>query len=39
MRNELTGRGLVITGPYIEIYGHWTSDEAKLETELIMALK
>ncbi|MBA4849269.1 GyrI-like domain-containing protein [Emticicia sp. BO119] len=25
--------------PNIEIYGHWNSDESKLETELIMCLK
>ncbi|HWB26929.1 MAG TPA: hypothetical protein VG738_15705 [Chitinophagaceae bacterium] len=38
MRDELTGRGYRVTLPYIEIYGHWTSDETKLETELLMAL-
>jgi len=25
--------------PYIEIYGHWTNDETKAETELLMNLK
>jgi effector-binding domain-containing protein len=39
MTSELTKRGLEITLPYIEIYGHWTNDETKLETELIMCLK
>ena len=38
MRNELKNRGEVIRDPYIEIYGHWTSDESKLETTLIMCL-
>jgi predicted transcriptional regulator YdeE len=38
MRDELKKRGLVITSPYIEIYGHWTSDETKSETELLMAI-
>ena len=39
MRDELNKRGLVIELPYIEIYGHWTNDDDKLETELLMALK
>ena len=39
MRDELTGRGLVAGFPYIEIYGHWTNEEAKLETELLISLK
>ena len=39
MREELISKGFEITFPYIEIYGHWTNDEAKLETELIMCLK
>jgi len=38
MRDELKRKGLVVTVPYIEIYGHWTSDEMKLETELLMGL-
>lgn len=39
MRDELRSQGLETYLPYIEIYGHWTSDESKLETELIMCLK
>jgi hypothetical protein len=39
MRNELKDRGFAIDSPYIEIYGHWTNDETKLETELLMCLK
>jgi effector-binding domain-containing protein len=39
MIGELNKRGLSITDPYIEIYGHWTNDETKLETELLMSLK
>lgn len=39
MRNELTRQGYEIRLPYIEIYGHWTGDESKLETELFMCLK
>lgn len=38
MRSELAARKLKVVAPYIEIYGHWTKDESKLETELIMAL-
>jgi hypothetical protein len=36
---ELIRRGLQTGLPYIEIYGHWTADEAKLETALIWCLK
>jgi effector-binding domain-containing protein len=39
MIEELKNKGFEITSPYIEIYGHWTSDETKLETELLMCLK
>jgi hypothetical protein len=39
MRNELKKQGYEVTLPYLEIYGHWTKDENKLETELIMCLK
>ncbi len=39
MTNELKSRGFETALPYIEIYGHWTNDETKLETELLMSLK
>jgi effector-binding domain-containing protein len=39
MRDELKNKGLDVTFPYVEIYGHWTSEESKLETELLMSLK
>ena len=39
MRDELKNRGLEVSFPYVEIYGHWTNDETKLETELLMCLK
>lgn len=39
MRAELERRGLEIISPYIEIYGHWTNDETKLETELLMPIE
>jgi hypothetical protein len=38
MREELTRQGFGTALPYIEIYGHWTNDETKLETDLIMSL-
>ena len=38
MRDEIKNRGFEIVLPYIEIYGHWTNDETKLETELLMAI-
>jgi hypothetical protein len=39
MANELKNRGFETTLPYVEIYGHWTNDESRLETELLMCLK
>lgn len=39
MRDELKSKGLETCLPYIEIYGHWTEDESKLETKLLMSLK
>ncbi|MEZ5041948.1 MAG: hypothetical protein R2828_18775 [Saprospiraceae bacterium] len=39
MRAELKKRRFEIGRPYLEIYGHWTDDETKLETELIIPLK
>ena len=38
MREELKEKGLEITTPYIERYGHWTNNQMKLETELLIAL-
>ena len=39
MRDDLKRRGFETILPYVEIYGHWTSDESKLETELLMSLR
>ncbi|HZV68630.1 MAG TPA: GyrI-like domain-containing protein [Saprospiraceae bacterium] len=39
MTDELKSKGYETILPYIEIYGHWTNDETKLETELLMTLK
>lgn len=39
MQNEIKKQGFETDSPYIEIYGHWTNDESKLETELLMGLK
>ena len=39
MIDELKKKGFEISDPYVEIYGHWTNDESKLETELLMNLK
>jgi effector-binding domain-containing protein len=38
MQDELKGRGFETSLPYIEVYGHWTNDESKLETELLISL-
>jgi len=39
MTDELKSKGYETVLPIIEIYGHWTNDETKLETELLMSLK
>lgn len=39
MGDELKREGYQMGDQYIEIYGHWTNDESKLETELFMSLK
>jgi effector-binding domain-containing protein len=39
MKEELLNTGFEIIFPYIEIYGHWTKDENKLETELLMCIR
>ena len=39
MTDQLKSKGYETILPYIEIYGHWTNDETKLETELLMSLK
>jgi hypothetical protein len=39
MTSELKKKGWEVDGTYIEIYGHWTNDETKAETELLMCLK
>jgi hypothetical protein len=39
MRDALKSKGFETGLPYVEIYGHWTNDETKLETELIISLK
>ncbi len=39
IKDESVRQGFEVTLPHIEIYGHWTADETKLETELLMSLK
>lgn len=39
MRDELMNKGFEADSPYIEIYGHWTNDETKLETDLLVNIK
>ena len=39
MTSDLKNRAFETRLPYIEIYGHWSKDETKLETELIFCLK
>jgi len=38
MHEELRKRNIDFYYPFLEIYGHWTNDETKLETEIIFSL-
>jgi predicted transcriptional regulator YdeE len=39
VQDLLKEKGFSATLPYVEVYGHWTHDEAMLETELFISLK
>lgn len=39
MTQALEARGLRTGWPMVEVYGHWSSDESKLETETFVALR
>lgn len=39
MKKSIRDKGNEVILPYIEVYGHWSNDESKLETELFMCLK
>jgi len=39
MNDEIKQQGFEVVFPHIEIYGHWTNDENKLETESLRSLK
>jgi effector-binding domain-containing protein len=38
MNEELRKRNIDFYYPFLEVYGHWTNDETKLETEIIFSL-
>ena len=38
MHSELEKRNINFYFPFLEIYGHWTNDETKLETEILFSL-
>lgn len=38
LKAEFDQAGIKTGLPYLEIYGHWTEDESKLETELLWAV-
>jgi hypothetical protein len=38
VREEFKRVGIQARLPYVEIYGHWTEDPAKLETELLWSI-
>ena|SRR5215831_7690023 len=39
MHAELASRNLDFYFPFLEIYGHWTPDESKLETDILFSLE
>jgi effector-binding domain-containing protein len=38
MKEELKRQGYTSMPVLVEIYGHWTNDESKLETEILISL-
>jgi len=38
MHDELAKRNMDFYFPFLEIYGHWTPDESKLETDILFSL-
>ena len=38
MHAELSKRNLNFFFPFLEVYGHWTPDESKLETDILFSL-
>lgn len=38
MNQNVKARGYRTTWPMVEVYGHWSDDESKLETDLFMAV-
>ncbi|MFO0861207.1 MAG: hypothetical protein U0570_11675 [Phycisphaerales bacterium] len=38
MTSSLEAQGIRQTWPMVEVYGHWTDDESKLETETFVAI-
>lgn len=39
LAEELKRDGIKTVWPYVEIYGHWTEDVSKLETEILWAIE
>lgn len=39
MTAQIKAAGYEAALPYVEIYGHWTNDESRLETALLMSVK
>ena len=39
IHEALSSKGLQPCYPSIEIYGHWTEDASKMETEIIVAIE
>ncbi|MCC6662074.1 MAG: hypothetical protein IT437_14455 [Phycisphaerales bacterium] len=39
MRAALARRGVQTALPMVEVYGHWTQDESRLETETLVAVR
>jgi hypothetical protein len=39
MTQALESNGVCTGWPMVEVYGHWTSDESRLETETFVELR
>ncbi len=39
MKAELEQKGIEFCLPFLEVYGHWTPDDSKLETDILFSLR
>ena len=38
LKKAVEAMGFRLSGPLVEVYGHWTDDESKLETTILLSI-